>query len=735
MFVHNRASPFNHRVPNKGSDMLPARQDFVHRPNAAPPLSKPSRSSTSAASAESVLLLRPIATNSRIKQHKNLYIVFVNNALEQKARGNSEPYEELVTQFSTKAVENGTTSTHQLRQWLNALTHVVSQLDRQHVALVEAIVTLPWHTMDDSLVKTYKNSIGILVSARPEYLQTVLARIVQSLTHQAGLKAKTADGKKLTRGTMFDRIHSLLQELFDLIPTLPSTLYPLLVQYFPHKRESRFTQLLYIRNLLRIIDYCPEVAEDVLSTIIDRAIQIDVEVQIEVEELEEAEDAPDEEEMFALDPFETVVGENGPDSDSDDDYEDDGDLGGLSDVSSNGDELETKPDPTRSTSQVQELVQKLDAILRVIFEHFTANQTRIVSPDPDIDLSTRERALELRRSQFLSLMTIFENIILRTFKSRYTQFVVFWYTSLDEEYVDLFLGLLVSRAVRDHSQPPVTRAAAASYIASFVSRALFVGRETTRRVTDLFCTFLANHIASMGIPGQQHTVFYGVCQALFLIFCFRWRDLLLEDDRSDDEEESDASPTKASRRWLPGLDILHQVVMSPLNPLKVCSHNVVGQFARVSQHTGFMYCYPIIDGGGPAEVEHAVGASTPGSGAPPGRAGLVAVTSAAASGSATPVWAGGVEQELHSFFPFDPYGLPLSQSYISGIYREWSAVAIDDGEDSGDEEEGGDEQASLVIEARRGVDEETATLGTSFGGMSISPQNVWVPTVIGVRGA
>lgn len=42
--------------------------------------------SSPADSKESVLLLRPIATNSRIKQHKNLYLVFVNNALQQLER-------------------------------------------------------------------------------------------------------------------------------------------------------------------------------------------------------------------------------------------------------------------------------------------------------------------------------------------------------------------------------------------------------------------------------------------------------------------------------------------------------------------------------------------------------------------------------------------------------------------------------------------------------------------------
>lgn len=75
---------------------------------------------------------------------------------------------------------------------------------------------------------------------------------------------------------VYDRIHCLLQHLLSLVPTLPSTLQPLLVRSFPHKRQNQAAQITYIRNLLRITEYCPELSDRILATIIDRAIQIDV---------------------------------------------------------------------------------------------------------------------------------------------------------------------------------------------------------------------------------------------------------------------------------------------------------------------------------------------------------------------------------------------------------------------------------------------------------------------------
>ena len=82
----------------------------------------------------------------------------------------------------------------------------------------------------------------------------------------------------LTRRGVYDRVHTLLQHLLSLIPTLPTSLQPVLVRHFPHKRQSQACQITYIRNILRLSEYCPELADRILSLIVDRTIQIDVSV-------------------------------------------------------------------------------------------------------------------------------------------------------------------------------------------------------------------------------------------------------------------------------------------------------------------------------------------------------------------------------------------------------------------------------------------------------------------------
>ncbi|RDX53851.1 RNA polymerase I-specific transcription initiation factor RRN3 [Lentinus brumalis] len=797
MDPHSRFSRFNSRQTKAGPVVSASRYMDQPKPRLVlddlstkkGPKSPSAHRRSSSASSTSVLYgERPTVTNSRVKQdeqfRKDMHLAFVNNALHMKTMGISEPFDQLVDQFNprkiTQVSSDAPSPAPQLRLWILALSHAVSRLERVHSALVEAIVNMPWTTMDTSFVKSYTNFICMLVSARPEYLSLVLGRIAQGLTLQSGLQAldsglPESSSRPLTRRMVYDRIHYLLRHLIALVPTCPSTLHPLLARNFPHKRQNQSEQVTYIRNLLRVTEYCPEIADRILSLIIDRAIQIDVEIQVELEELEEQleADAEEQSQVFDLDPFDTVVGQDGESSDVEGEDDDDGEDN-LSDLSSDAggdaDDDEDQEDVATDFKHIQGMVNKLDSILKVIFDHF--NQThassdpvlppltstppsRADSPfmlTPTAELprpfspTTIEEGKALRRAQFHTLLSIFDRTILRTFKSRYTQFLVFWYSSLDPEFADLFQGMLVSKSLLEEDQPAVTRAAAASYIASFVSRAQFVDRDAARRVVQVLCNFLRARLdvfeaaqqMAQSMPGgqavnmnvTQHGVFYAVTQAVFLIFCFRWRDLLEYQDEVDEFAPTQGPPKK----WMPELDVIQRVVTSDLNPLKVCSSNVVMQFARVAHATGFVYCYSIMDANRRSDYAPSTpSAQTPGGRGPKGRP-LVLQHS--------------MTSELNTFFPFDPYKLPRSGSYIQGVYREWSSVAIDDeeeeeeeeeDEDEDDEEEGEEQADEEQVDAEGATDtqpvgifingagapsrpaDDAYGLGESFGGMSISP--------------
>lgn len=427
-----------------------------------------------------------------------------------------------------------------------------------------------------------------------------------------------------------------------------------------------------------------------------------VEIQIELEELEEEESA-DEEDVFELDPFDIVLGqEPASTSDEESDSDDDGDT--FSDLSSDGGDmddydLQRHVEVPTNIKHIHEMVKKLDAILMLLFEHFsrakaidtnskvsneqsssklpplppleteyltpiewsgshnqafsfntgdtlsfpairsaaTIASDNIIQPSTSKPTDKQADTSTTLRSQFHSLLSIFDRTILRTFKSRYTQFLVFWYASLDPEFADIFQGMLVERALISSTTdipaslasnasdaapnttraqamaPELTRAAAASYIGSFVSRATFVDREGARRVVSVLCDYLKTHLdtidldlrTSLGIGSKttstssantaavvgailasgQHTVFYAITQAVFLIFCFRWRDLLGGDVDLDFDEFDltgggrNGQAPSGKGKWMPELSEVKRAVASILNPLKVRSRLQVLVFA------------------------------------------------------------------------------------------------------------------------------------------------------------
>ncbi|KAJ3980642.1 RNA polymerase I-specific transcription initiation factor RRN3 [Lentinula detonsa] len=865
MDPHSRFSHFdNKRNPKVGPQSLSQKPRFMDntiKPKLDNYASTKQQSRKTSGSRDDTFLipvLRPFVTNSRVKQEeksrKDMYLAFVNNALQEKANGNNEPFEELVSQFNPKRspTELPFPQPAQLRLWILALSHVVSRLERAHSSLVEAIINMPWVTMDNATVRSYTVFIGMLVSARPEYLFLVLGKLSLGFTHQAGFQALSTSlpepsSTPLTRRLVYDRLHYLLRHLLSLIPTLPSTLMPLLSRNFPHKRQSQTAQTTYIRNLLRISEYCPEVADQILGVIVDRAIQIDVEIQIEIDEIEE-DAVQEQDDIFELDPFDVVVGQEGDEDESDEDFSDD-EFETFSDISSEGGNMDDDgglagriDDLPTEHGHLREMVKKLDAILTLVLEHFEAYASianmsnengdgsspssslpelpplppinAAVNPffdgthsSPIIDFrsfsqpppsnqaqlaqlnqlasssrpSTPTSAMasspswllpnqpslppptkKMLRAQFHALLSIFDRTILRTFKSRYTQFLLFWYTSLDPEFSDIFQGMLVDRALfqpAEHESgggnvaqtPIVTRAAAASYIGSFVSRAKFVDRAGARRVVGVLCEFLKAHldgvestlkistspsnstrtanavVDALNVIGDQNTVFYAVAQAFFLIFCFRWRDLLEDGEGEEGSDLIGVKNTKtpgAGKKWMKQLDVAQRVVNSVLNPLKVCSPNVANQFARVAHATDFIYCFTILESNRRSDASSCDG--------PAHQISLSALTHGLH-----------LTSELNTFFPFDPYKLPKSGVYIQKVYRDWTSVAFDeesdddDTSDSDDSDEGENENEgtahatsefgvpiSITVadgNLQGNADESAPGLGVSFDAMSISP--------------
>ncbi|WVF68963.1 hypothetical protein IAT40_003737 [Kwoniella sp. CBS 6097] len=371
-------------------------------------------------------------------------------------------------------------------------------------------------------------------------------------------------------------------------------------------------------------------------------------------------------------------------------------------------------------------------------------------------------------SYFQMLLNLFSRQILPTSATQHIPFLLFLTSSFSVSHTDLFLGLLVSQALYAQTtttpspaSQPVSmnqRIAATVYIGSAVCRARFVNDDQARTVLTYLLAYIDGKLHQSRAsrrdrePIDELPLFYAVCQAVMLIFCFRWRaftanadkevdnivgDLELEGE-GDEGDSVDGERDGDGSKWMSDLDVLQRAITSELNPLLGCNPTIVSTFAKVAHHTNFAYCFSIIEAN--QQSSH------------PSRSNTVSNTSTSATQSQTParlhgnvtdknsfrdnninkhthrpgaagVGAGSrsqtiprqaralnVEAGLDSYFPFDPYDLPRSKRYVERLYRTWAEVAIDAGNDDSDSGSGSDSDSEIDIDKDRDEESDDSSL-------------------------
>lgn len=355
------------------------------------------------------------------------------------------------------------------------------------------------------------------------------------LTTESSSICTLPNHQPVTRQTIYNRTHEALQYIMELVPTAAySTLYPALVKEFPNKGEKKLAHTTYLSNLLRVIDYVPSFRSKIMAMVMEKVIKIDIEIQADIEDLEDESGEFLAQEMNKAGEGEEPDVESEASSETLEDYD--------------GAEL-------NSITRIKETVDKLDAMLEILFEHYAGFFP--TKPAARVGAETQ--------TAFDNLLESFDSTVLPTYQSRYTQFVMFWAVQKSPQFMDIFLGELIGCAT-DSNKSQVMRQAAAAYVASFVARAKMMDRGSVRTVVSVLCNWLNSYLvrreADCGGPDlQKYGSFYSVFQAVLYIFCFRWKDLKIVDDGE--------SSTAQTARWLPALLVIQRAIVSRFNPLKV----------------------------------------------------------------------------------------------------------------------------------------------------------------------
>lgn len=617
------------------------------------------------------------------KSYKDRLSSFVY-ALEAKKKGDCSEYYKLLQEIDSIFKDVG-----QLRLFVQCVSYFD---ERAHEFLLMQLLGTSLWTCPNEVSDVILEFAVNLVGAQPTALHLSLEMLVRNfLPPSCGLPAfigvsrrgepvglaalmKARDRRQedlARRDDVLKRVFATLERISYLVPTAPTRLQSILIQKMPHRRSDKEFHNLYIKGVFTIAEEpaWASLRDHLLAAVIDRLIEIDVEIRWEDIVKQEEEMKNNKVYLFHMD----------LDDESDEEIEPaeqermEASVPGSEAAQRHGIlGLRGKPAPT-----LDEMADKMDEIMCMTLEHIRVRADRG-------EIQQVYKAVE--RS--------FLTTILVTHKSKFTQFLLFFLCSLAPASCGVAFANLLCGIAISPTRTMETRMSAAAYLASFLARSKFIPlsaiMDCLARLTS-WCKEYANveeerrkvRAIEGGSSSQEMiraSAFYAVCQAILYVICYRLHELL-----EDTESEN-------AMRTLP----LQWLFTAHLNPLAACLESVVQEFERQATAS------KLLDGK---------------------RLRGVSATKQVNSGMSF-----GGDNRLDMFFPFDPYLLRQSNRFIKPIYIRWQQPSYacreresesDQGTD-GEEENANEDSAdrSALLESSDDEDETPERMAMSVGDVS-----------------
>ncbi|XVF18174.1 hypothetical protein REPUB_Repub10bG0189400 [Reevesia pubescens] len=472
-----------------------------------------------------------------------------------------------------------------LETTLKALAGAVSSIDiTLHDSLLSAIFSMSMWNYGPHVADALAELIVSLAISNGKYLDLCLGMLVSNFTPPPYFLDKLKLPRGLERkGQVLSRVHAAFKKIADYVPLAPLRLLTIVLQGMPTIYHKDRAIVIYVENMLKLES--GEIGELVGSTmlmaVVDRLIELDVEIGWDA---------------ILQDDFSKGIFEM--------------ELEDVDDVAESAEPDIGEFRLSRKSLAGNSIAELLDNLLVLTFEH----------------LESCEKAGRLAKV-FETLLQSFQITVMSAYKSKFTQFVIFYACALDPENCGIrFATMLTDLFVQD-SHPLPTRMSAVAYLASYLSRAKFLSASfiysMLKRLVDWCLAYCKTHDGD--INPNAHRVFYSGCQAIMYVLCFRMKVFM-----------------DVPRLKLLLLMPLEQILKHKLNPLKVCLPSVAEEFLQQAKATSLFTVSRtfIFDGLLESELSRAFG---------------------------------GLEM-LDTFFPFDPCLLKGCDSFIRPWFVFWSMV-------------------------------------------------------------
>jgi RNA polymerase I-specific transcription initiation factor RRN3 len=323
------------------------------------------------------------------------------------------------------------------------------------------------------------NLINHLVSTNSTFLGRAFQLYIKSLLPSMTTTLSTEASEESTVQYK-DLIHRAIRGILIQVPTGRSVLFPILCEFFPHKRFSRNVQTEYTAQLLQICRYEPMLQARILELIVSKCLEMDVEIVIEDSgDVRIDQQALDDGDLDFDDAFEDMAHS----FNSSRGHSRNNSRSNMGMGSAGKRKQLTETSAARIPAEVSEMADKLDSVLLLVVQFCEqqitgagsaggagAVQEGASSAVPSS--GTRDRLLQ-------QLLGIFENNIMSIHKSKFVQFVIFFAASLHNPFAQAVAEKLVGITL-DERASATQRQSAVMYLASYLSRATFLSTEFIR---------------------------------------------------------------------------------------------------------------------------------------------------------------------------------------------------------------------------------------------------------------
>ncbi|KAG5684007.1 hypothetical protein PVAND_013260 [Polypedilum vanderplanki] len=450
----------------------------------------------------------------------------VKEILNNAAEGNNKEYMDLIYRISIPNITD-----ENLMKALTESINCIQVFKIDFKLFVETLLKVKWIRRSRECIELYHKFILCLLTAKPEFLAICTLKILSIFIpddDDLPLWKNGLPNKKLDESLQM--VHDLIKKILEVIPMLPVTMKKNIREMFPSKKNESIKCAGYVYNILKILDYCPNMMSDILDIILEILLSIDVHTS-----REQIEDAEEEE----------VIDENN----------------------------ETMAEIDDEDKMKLPVAETLDLCMNLLFDYFYSKL------NSETETSNNDQKL-LQHALFL----YFDEHILTTKNSKHVHFLFFYIASFRRSFLNYFLQNLLSKML-DRNKPTIIRQTAIGYLSSLLARAKFMPIELVKKYLLHLTKFAHDYIQTcnsikINLNPRAHLVFHATCQAIFYVIAFRSKDL-------------DLINSKKNLKFLLSLD-LSPIVKHSLNPLNYCLPSISEVFDNVMKKYQILYCHTIL---------------------------------------------------------------------------------------------------------------------------------------------